>query len=270
MVSKRQKDAMACPCPQKQAERQAAKQEILNQLDPNWPQICDMADAGQLPVVVVRPEGDVAWLRSLGWDGSAPLFGVPPSLPLFWPVDAESVGDLRGLGPHTKTRVILLLAYEDGAYMMRVELGEDRWCVGAMVRLPKPPYNPAGLAKEKQNIMDQAVNGLLYPNQEKLVNLGMEGKLAVAVMNPKGAGKRALKALGWNGRSKVFGVPKDKALQFLGKADAVTGPWITRERAYSMPVLLFTGKGTLLLNLVAGEDGINVEVEPGSLDKDAN
>lgn len=122
-----------------------------------------------------------------------------------------------------------------------------------------------------RDFMEKLVDKLLDRNKETIISITLEGELPVAVQGAKRVAVPALKQLGWNGRSKLFGVPKYKAHQLLGDADAVTGPWITRERIDSVPVLLVVGAGTVLLNIVRQGNGtVTVEVEPGSLDSGTN
>jgi hypothetical protein len=110
-----------------------------------------------------------------------------------------------------------------------------------------------------RRLMDQA----LLPNLELLVRIRDAGDIAVAVFEMNENNKGILPPMGWDGKAVVFPLPNDYRKRLAAISDTVTAAWLMREPSKVLRVLVWTGIGSLLLN-IAPKRGY--WLEPGSLD----
>lgn len=130
------------------------------------------------------------------------------------------------------------------------------------------PQEPRRIVRgaEAAEIMNAMLSEAVKPHRQEIAEAwGERGEIPIVVHKPSVETLKVLPNLGWKMGQAVFSMALQHFLDVFGDVDTVTGPWAERDRSGddSMPVFLFWGSGTLLLNMTPGKGW---SIEPGSTD----
>jgi hypothetical protein len=133
-----------------------------------------------------------------------------------------------------------------------------------------PREKHIGTPAEVQAKKDLLMNKGIRPNAEAIARIGVDGDIAVLVVNPMGGTKRLAQALGWTPKRPVLRLARSR-MEALANADAVTASWVRRPRPDTLRIFVLMEHGTLLVNF---EPNRGYYIEPGSseieLERNAN
>ena len=119
---------------------------------------------------------------------------------------------------------------------------------------------PRTHARRTQLLIDQAVE----PHAATIAEIHARGEIAVVVHKPVRRVAVGARMLGWNGEVGAFGIAQRVARDWLAHVDDVTARWVERQDLDGAKVFLVTGRGSVLLNVTAGN---HYTSEPESLDE---
>jgi len=122
--------------------------------------------------------------------------------------------------------------------------------------------------KEKtQETMDRIINNAIKPNAEEIASIFIRDDIACVVYDLDPECRNVAKALGWDGKTPVFKIPKSVRKTFAHNLrvscpdDKVTPRWLEGNRPGRIFLMVHTG--TLLMNY---EPEVGYTLEPGSTD----
>lgn len=122
-------------------------------------------------------------------------------------------------------------------------------------------------ANKSQNLLNRLLKEGIRPHADSIAPIIADGDVAVVAFEPMKTGKKALRALGWNGRDPVFRLghhhAKRMAQNLISQGDIAGGEWLARRR--DGRIFVFVQGGTLMFNL---EPGGGFGPEPGTLDRE--